>query len=46
MGRDALPAGGIETMVKIDNDFTENELLEELAALAPPRRRPGGVTVA
>ena len=33
-----------------DNDpgarLTENELLEELAALAPPRRRPGGVTVA
>ena len=28
------------------NDLTENELLEELAALAPPRRRPGGVTVA
>jgi len=46
MGCDALPAGWIETMVKIDNDFTENELLEELASLAPPRRRPGGVTVA
>ena len=33
-----------------DNDpgarLTENELLEELAALAPPRRRKGGVTVA
>ena len=33
-----------------DNDpgarLTENELLAELAALAPPRRRPGGVTVA
>ena len=29
-----------------DNALTENELLEELAALAPPRRRPGGVTVA
>jgi len=28
------------------NGLTENELLEELAALAPPRRRPGGVTVA
>ena len=28
-----------------DNALTENELLEELAALAPPRRRPGGVTV-
>ena len=28
------------------NALTENELLEELAALAPPRRRPGGVTVA
>ena len=26
--------------------LTENELLEELASLAPPRRRPGGVTVA
>jgi len=25
---------------------SENELLEELAALAPPRRRKGGVTVA
>ena len=29
-----------------DNGLTENELLAELAALAPPRRRPGGVTVA
>ena len=28
------------------NGLTENELLAELAALAPPRRRPGGVTVA
>ena len=28
------------------NGLTENELLEELAALAPPQRRPGGVTVA
>ena len=28
-----------------DNALTENELLEELAALAPPQRRPGGVTV-
>ena len=26
--------------------LTENELLAELAALAPPPRRPGGVTVA
>ena len=37
-------------MYQKDNDpgarLTENELLEELAALAPPRRRPGGVTVA
>ena len=37
------------TTSQIDNDLgglTENELLEELSALASPVRKPGGVTAA